>query len=211
MKCWGCSFDAKRSPLRRSSPNPKRRVGEEDKPTRTRREGEDSCDTRAATSPQCAPAALCLTPLGLHRTPSSPVLVTLVGTYSPPPVWRARPGLLLRRRHVGPPTARCGARPLLQRQRAWPGPLLQRRPARLAPSAKARSTEARGGSRGSWIQKTARADPVMSGYNTQIQRAAVGVARLWARQASWVGSTGLIDGLIVSYFFNLLTETDICL
>ena len=35
MKCWGCSFDAERSPLRRSSPNPKMRVGKEDKPTRT--------------------------------------------------------------------------------------------------------------------------------------------------------------------------------
>ena len=36
LKCWGCSFDAGRSPLHRSSPNPKRRVGEEDKPTRNK-------------------------------------------------------------------------------------------------------------------------------------------------------------------------------
>ena len=28
MKCWGCSFDAERSPLRRSSPNPKKSFGE---------------------------------------------------------------------------------------------------------------------------------------------------------------------------------------
>ena len=35
VKCWGCSFDAGRSPLHKSSPNPKTRVGEEDKPTRT--------------------------------------------------------------------------------------------------------------------------------------------------------------------------------
>ena len=35
MKCWGCSFDAERSPLHKLSPNPKRRAGEEDKPTRT--------------------------------------------------------------------------------------------------------------------------------------------------------------------------------
>ena len=36
MKCWGCSFDAGRSPLCRSCPNPKRRVGEEDKPTKSK-------------------------------------------------------------------------------------------------------------------------------------------------------------------------------
>ena len=30
MKCWGCSFDAGRLPFRRSSPNPKRTVGEEE-------------------------------------------------------------------------------------------------------------------------------------------------------------------------------------
>ena len=36
VKYWGCSFDARRSPLRRSSPNPKRRVGEEDKPTKSK-------------------------------------------------------------------------------------------------------------------------------------------------------------------------------
>ena len=36
VKCWGCSFDTGRPQLHRSSPNPKRRVGEEDKPTKNK-------------------------------------------------------------------------------------------------------------------------------------------------------------------------------
>ena len=41
------------------------------------REGDDSWDTRATTSPQCAPATLCLAPPGLCGTPPSHALVLL--------------------------------------------------------------------------------------------------------------------------------------